>query len=300
MPPFGLTVFAEGRGMRDSRKDPIGSGWMVVAALFFTLMNLCVKAAHQKFGMGSGELVFWRMLFAALVLGVAARVRGKSFATPYLPRHLSRSIGGTFGMLCIFYAVMHLPLATGVTLGYTSSLFLAVLSFVVLRERVSGYNLLMLILGFAGIVILLRPSIGGGQVRAALVGLAGGLFSGWAYLQVRELSLVGEPAWRVVFYLAVVGMAIGAAWATFTGWHSLSLRSLPYLLGVGLSAVLAQLAMTHAFAVGRKFTVAALAYLTVVFSTLAGILLFDEQTGWQEWLGMGIIVVSGILSSLRK
>ncbi|MDO4879231.1 MAG: DMT family transporter [Neisseria sp.] len=286
--------------MRDVGKDPLGSGWMVVAALFFTLMNLLVKAAHQKFGMGSGELVFWRMLFAALVLGAVARARGGSFSTPHLPRHLSRSIGGTLGMLCIFYAVMHLPLATGVTLGYTSSLFLAVLSFVVLGERVSGYNLLMLLLGFAGIVILLKPSVGGGQLWPASVGLLGGLFSGWAYLQVRELSLAGEPAWRVVFYLALVGMVIGAVWATFAGWHSLSPQSLPYLAGVGLSAVLAQLAMTRAFAVGRKFTVAALAYLTVVFSTLSGMVFFGEKTGWQEWLGMGIIVASGILSGLRR
>ena len=59
-------------------------------------------------------------------------------------------------------------------------------------------------------------------------------------------------------------------------------------------------AMTHAYAVGRKFTVAALAYLTVVFSTLAGIFFFGEQIGWQEWLGIGIIIASGILSGLKK
>ena len=72
------------------------------------------------------------------------------------------------------------------------------------------------------------------------------------------------------------------------------------LLGIGASAMLAQLTMTHAYAVGRKFTVAALAYLTVVFSTLSGIVLFNEQIGWQEWLGIGIIIAGGILSGLKK
>ena len=282
------------------RQELLGSAWMIAAALFFTLMNLCIKAAHQQFAMGSGELVFWRMVFAAVVLGATAKMQGKTFATPHWKSHLNRSISGTVGMTCGFYAVMHLPLATGVTLAYTSSIFLAVLSVVVLRERISAYTFAVLLLGFAGVVLLLKPSFAAGQEWAAAVGLFGGLAAGWAYMQVRELSLLGEPAWRVVFYLSLVGMAMGAALATLTGWHSISLQSAPYLIGIGASAVLAQLAMTHAYAVGRKFTVAALAYLTVVFSTLAGIFLFGEQIGWQEWLGIGIIAASGILSGLKK
>lgn len=282
------------------RQELLGSAWMIAAALFFTLMNLCIKAAHQQFAMGSGELVFWRMVFAAVVLGATAKIQGKTFATPHWKSHLNRSISGTVGMTCGFYAVMHLPLATGVTLAYTSSIFLAVLSVVVLRERISAYTFAVLLLGFAGVVLLLKPSFAAGQEWAAAVGLFGGLAAGWAYMQVRELSLLGEPAWRVVFYLSLVGMAMGAALATLTGWHDISLQSAPYLIGIGASAVLAQLAMTHAYAVGRKFTVAALAYLTVVFSTLAGIFLFGEQIGWQEWLGIGIIAASGILSGLKK
>ncbi|ASP17689.1 putative membrane protein [Neisseria sp. oral taxon 020 str. F0370] len=282
------------------RQELLGSAWMIAAALFFTLMNLCIKAAHQQFAMGSGELVFWRMVFAAAVLGATAKMQGKTFATPHWKSHLNRSVSGTVGMTCGFYAVMRLPLATGVTLAYTSSIFLAVLSVVVLRERISAYTFAVLLTGFAGVVLLLKPSFAAGQEWAAAVGLFGGLAAGWAYMQVRELSLLGEPAWRVVFYLSLVGMAMGAALATLTGWHSISLQSAPYLIGIGASAVLAQLALTHAYAVGRKFTVAALAYLTVVFSTLAGIFLFGEQIGWQEWLGIGIIAASGILSGLKK
>ena len=82
--------------------------------------------------------------------------------------------------------------------------------------------------------------------------------SGWAYLQVRELSLLGEPGWRVVFYLSVTSVAMSAVWATLTGWHSLSAEALPYLAGIGLSATIAQLCMTRAYKVGNKFTVASL------------------------------------------
>ncbi|EFE48540.1 hypothetical protein NEIELOOT_02513 [Neisseria elongata subsp. glycolytica ATCC 29315] len=65
--------------MKAHNRELLGSAWMIAAALFFTLMNLCIKAAHQKFGMGSGELVFWRMLFAAVVLGGLAKLQGKPF-----------------------------------------------------------------------------------------------------------------------------------------------------------------------------------------------------------------------------
>lgn len=285
--------------IQKNQKDRLGSGWMVVAAVLFTLMNLWVKQAGRH-GLGMGELVFWRMLFAVIVLGVWGHVSGKTFKTPYLKAHLNRSISGSLGMFFIFYAVVKLPLATGVTLSYTSSIFLAVLSFLILKEKIPAYTQMLLAVGFAGVVLLLSPSFESGQALAAAVGLFGGLLAGWAYLQVRELSLLGEPSWRVVFYLSLTGTIMGGVWSVVVGWHMPSGKVWWYLLGIGASAMGAQLAMTHAYKVGRKFTVAALAYLTVVFSTLVGIFLLGDKIGWQEWLGMAIIVLSGLLSAVRK
>lgn len=280
-------------------KDPLGSAWMIVAALGFTVMNVCIKAAAAKFGFNSGELVFWRMSFAAVVLGIMAKARSDTFATPHWKTHLNRSVVGTTAMFCLFYAVMHLPLATGVTLSYTSSIFLAVFSFFILKERIALYTQAILLFGFFGVVLLLNPSFKGGQEIAALAGLAGGAMSGWAYLQVRELSLLGEPGWRVVFYFSITGVVMASVWATLTGWHSISLSALPYLFCIGLAAMLAQLSMTRAYKVGNKFTVASLSYLTVVFSALSGMIFLGDTVTWQETFGMIIIVTSGILSSIR-
>ncbi|MGP1364668.1 DMT family transporter [Neisseria sicca] len=280
-------------------KDPLGSAWIIIATLGFTVMNLCIKAAAGKFGFSSGELVFWRMSFAAVMLAAIAKMRGDTFATRHWKIHLNRSVIGTAAMLCLFYAVTHLPLATGVTLSYTSSIFLAVFSFLILKERIAFYTQAILVFGFIGVVLLLNPSFKGGQEIAALAGLAGGAMSGWAYLQVRELSLLGEPGWRVVFYLSVTGVAMSAVWATLTGWHSLSAEALPYLAGIGLSATIAQLCMTRAYKVGNKFTVASLSYLTVVFSALAGVMFLGDTVTWQETFGMIIIVASGVLSGIR-
>lgn len=242
---------------------------MLVAAACFTIMNVLIKEASAKFALGSGELVFWRMLFSTVALGAAAVLRRDTFRTPHWKNHLNRSMVGTGAMLLLFYAVTHLPLATGVTLSYTSSIFLAVFSFLILKERISVYTQAVLLLGFAGVVLLLNPSFRSGQETAALAGLAGGAMSGWAYLKVRELSLAGEPGWRVVFYLSVTGVAMSSVWATLTGWHTLSFPSAVYLSCIGVSALIAQLSMTRAYKVGDKFTVASLSYMTVVFSALS-------------------------------
>lgn len=286
--------------MAEMKNDPLGSAWMVVAAALFTVTNVSLKYAHQTYGYQTGELVFWRMLFSVAALGGLAVLQGKTFRTPHWKAHVNRSVSGTVAMFCIFYALLHLPLATGVTLSYTSSIFLALLSIVVLREKISVYAQAVLLLGFAGVVLLLNPSFRSGQEAAALVGLIGGLLSGWAYLQVRELSLLGEPGWRVVFYFSSVGVLMSAVLASVQGWTPLSREAAPVLLAVGLSAMLAQLAMTRAYKVGRKLTVASLAYLTVAFSSLSGIALFGDWPQWQEWLGMAVIVAAGILSGVKK
>ena len=267
--------------METIRKDPLGSAWVVIATLGFTVMNLSVKAASTHFGFSSGELVFWRMLVSTLFLGIMAKVQGNTFSTPHWKTHLNRSVIGTLAMMCTLYSVIHLPLATGVTLNYTSSIWLAIFSFFILKERITLYTQAILVMGFIGVILLLNPSFQGGQEFAALVSLAGGAMSGW----------------RVVFYLSLTGLIMSAVWSTITGWHPLTVSSLPYLAGIGISAMIAQLAMTRAYKVGKKFTVASLSYLTVVFSALSGVLLFGDKITWQEAAGMVIIVAGGVFSS---
>ena len=109
---------------------------MLVAAACFTIMNLLIKDAAARFAFSSGELVFWRMLFSAAALGGTAILRRDTFRTPHWKNHLNRSIIGSGAMLLLFYAVTHLPLATGVTLSYTSSILLAVLYILILKERI--------------------------------------------------------------------------------------------------------------------------------------------------------------------
>ncbi|MCL1623648.1 DMT family transporter [Moraxella sp. Tifton1] len=275
-----------------------GSFYMVIAALGFALMLVFIKLSGQKFAMNTYEMTFWRVLFAFVILGGFSWIKGRDFRTNYPKEHFWRSLAGSIALIMNFYVVLHLPLATASTLQNTSAIFLGLLSIIILKQKPSIINWTSLIFGFFGVMILLKPSQDG-DIFAMIIGLLSGAISGYAYLQVRELSLLGEPAWRIVFYFSLLSTLISGALALFFGFTPISLSSLPYIIGIGISALLGQLFMTYAYQVGQKFVVATLSYMTVVFAILFGVWLFGERLDWLSLLGIGVIVVSGILSTKR-
>jgi drug/metabolite transporter (DMT)-like permease len=276
----------------------LGSGWMVVAALCFALMSACVKLGAGSFG--AVELLFWRTSIGALCLGGAMAWRGHSPWSAHWGAHARRSLIGYLALLATFYALTHLPLSTAVTLSYTSSLAFAVLCMVKLRERPTPLIMLALLLGFAGIALLLRPSLTPEQWLAGMVGLASGVLGAVTLLQVVELGLLGEPSWRTVFWFFAISSLFGLAWLLLgPGFSPVGADNVWPLLGVGLFGLLGQLAMTHAYQRGRKYLVASFAYLTVVFSALFGVWLWGDVLSWEALLAMLLIAGSGLLAARR-
>jgi drug/metabolite transporter (DMT)-like permease len=267
---------------------------MVVAGFLFACMGVFVKLGAQYFS--SAELVFYRSLFGLIVMFIIIRSRGLPLATDHLPTHLWRGLSGFVALMLFFYAISRLPLATAITLNYTSPLFLALLSTVVLKEHPRRLLLSALLLGFVGIVLLLRPTLHQGQVITGLLGLGSGFLAGVAYFNVRQLGLRGEPEWRVVFYFTLIATVGAGLWMLLHVFHPLSLHGFLLLLGLGGSATLAQLAMTRAYRLGHTLVVAGLAYSTVLFATLLGIAVWHEMPSAGSWLAIAFIAASGVLS----
>lgn len=121
-----------------------------------------------------------------------------------------------------------------------------------------------------------------------------------AYLSVRDLGRLGEPEWRTVLYFSLCSSVFGAVWALIDGgFHQPDLRTCSLLLGVGVFGAAAQLCMTAAYKGGRTLVSASLAYTTVAFSTLYGVLLWNDVPSAAVWLGMVLIVASGVLAMLN-
>jgi drug/metabolite transporter (DMT)-like permease len=287
--------------------------WMIVASLLFALMGVCIK--YAAVGFSSAEMICYRGLVSIVFMWAFARMEGVALRTTYPRMHAWRSFIGVIALGTWFYAIEKLPLATANALNYMSSIWIAVfviagslLSWVPgLDKRRSPINaslVLMVFMGFGGVVLLLGPDLPSGDLFAGLIGLLSGIVSAFAYLQVVALSKVGEPETRTVFYFAVgsaVGGALGMAVGGMSPW---SWSSAAWLIPIGVLASLGQLCMTRAYAStgshANTLVVANLQYSGILFSALFGWLLFADRIPWKGWAGILAIVASGIAATVIR
>jgi drug/metabolite transporter (DMT)-like permease len=272
------------------------SSWMIVAGFLFATMAVFVKLGSEHFG--AAEMALYRSLFSFfVVLGIVGVKPGATVRTEYIGGHLIRGIVGSTSLIGYFYAISKLPVATAQTLNYTSPIFLAIATTVVLGEKFSLWLLAAIVLGFAGVAMLLQPTFAAGSEGPAVIGLLSGIFSAWAYLSVRTLGRLGEPDWRVLFWFAIVASVMCAAWQATTGtFHPITLANVWMLLGLGLCGTLAQLAMTRAYRTGNTLVVGAFSYSAVLFATLFTVVIWNERIGWLDGAGIAVIVASGVMA----
>ncbi len=272
----------------------MGAIWMLTAGLLFAAMGVLVKLGSAHYS--SAELAFYRSLFGLFLMLAMLRGRGFSFGTEHRMSHVWRGVSGTVAMILFFYCLTALPLATAITLNYTSSLFLTLLTILVVKDRFHLPLTTALAIGFGGVMLLLHPTFARDQFVPGLLGLTSGFLAAIALLNVRQMSQQGEPAVRIVFYFHVVATVGTGLWMLHAPLHPLTLANLPLLLASGTAAALAQVAMTHAYRLGQTVVVSSLSYSTIAFSALFGVLLWHESLPLAGWLGMLLIILSGVLS----
>jgi drug/metabolite transporter (DMT)-like permease len=283
--------------------------WMLAASLFFAAMAVCVKFASQWFN--ASELVFWRGLIGMGIMVLWARSQGTSLATHHPLMHAWRSLVGVLSLGAWFYAIAGLPLATAMTLNYMSSVWIAAFlvggALVAWNPRTGlifpgrqGALAVTVLAGFAGVVLMLRPTMEQNQMFAGVVGLLSGLLSAFAYLQVMALGKIGEPEARTVFYFAAGSAAAGAVGMLAEGLSPWNWIHALWLLPMALLASLGQWCMTRAYSQGATLVVANLQYSGIVFGALFGVALFDDRIPLPGWLGMALICASGIAATVLR
>jgi drug/metabolite transporter (DMT)-like permease len=278
---------------------------MIGSSLLFSLMGVAVKFASPLYG--AGEMVMYRSLVGILLIGGLMRWRGMPLATPVPAMHAWRSVTGVAAMVLWFHALGGLPLATATTLNYMSSVWIALflIGGAVLvaptRPAIDGRLVGTVLCGFAGVALVLRPTMSAEQAPHGLSALLSGVLAAMAYLQVTALGRIGEPALRVVFYFSLVGVLAGAGVTLVGGeWHGHSLRGLALLGAIGLLAAAGQWMMTRAYSHGATLGIAALQYLGVAFAFGFGVWLFDDPVTAGALVGMVLIVGAGVTATRMR
>jgi len=279
--------------------------WMVLASFLFATMAVGIKIASASFSLF--ELVFYRGAVSIVFMALVLRARGTPFATPVPLMHAWRTGIGVLSLSAWFFAIAHLPLATAMTLNYMSGVWVA--AFVVGGAMLYGNNtrqgplMATVLAGFAGVVMMLRPTLDQNQLFAGLIGLLSGLGASLAYLQVTALGKMGEPEGRTVFYFSI-GTAVAGLGGTlisgFTPWSGVSWQAAAWLIPIGILASLGQWCMTRAFSRGATLLVANLQYSGIVFAAFYSLVLFGDQIPLLGWAGMAAIIVSGVAATVLR
>jgi len=272
--------------------------WMLVASALFAVLGACVKLAAARYHIA--EIVLYRGLTGVVALAAYAQFTQRPLGTPIPWTHFRRGAVGTAALSLWFFAASTLPLGTATALNYTSSLFLAafILGAALRARRPMNVPLMLTIaLGFVGVLLVLQPSFGAGQSLGAAAGLLSGLLSATAYWYVRDLARQGEPEWRIVFYFSLSVLAIGTGGSMLIGFTEHTPAGAALLAAVGITALLAQLAMTRAYALGHALLTASLQYSAIVFSATLGVIIFADRIALAGWIGMAIIIGSGALAT---
>lgn len=274
----------------------------VLAALCATLMLACVKSLDGA--VPTGEVVFFRSFVALLPMLIWLGMQGNVLArvhTRNIKGHLGRGLSGTGGMYFNYMALAFIPLADATALSYAAPLFTVVLAAILLREVVKPYRWAAIVVGLAGVVIMLSPHLNLGErvdteqgiASASMIGVAcaliAALCSALSTVQIRHLNGKEQPG-AIVFWFSVLTTLVGLSTLTF-GWVMPTPEQWLLLIGVGTFGGTSQILMTLSLRHAHASLLAPFEYTTLVWSALIGYLLLSQVPG--PWTLAGAAVVAG-------
>ncbi len=282
--------------------------WMLVAAFVFSLMGVCVKLESAV--SSTSEIVMCRGAVGMLLIFTLTRLNRQTLKTSLPWHHAWRGFVGVTALWLWFFAIGSLLLATAMTLNYMAPIWIATIVFTLgwwHKQRRFEWGLASAVItSFIGVALLLKPSIHAEQWLGGLLALISGFLSALAYMQVKKLGQLGEPEYRVVFYFSASGVIAGLLgslvdsqlrFGEFRLLHALSGMDWLLLATIGLTATIAQMAMTRAYRLGAMLVTANLQYTGIVFSSVWGMLIWGDHLDAWGWLGMAIILASGVAAT---
>ena len=273
-----------------------GALWMVGALLSFSLMAVSVRELLRT--MGSFEILFLRSLVSfVLMLVVLPRFGLGALRTRHFGLHLVRNVLHFSGQYAWVYAIAMLPLATVFAIEFTMPVWTALLAIPILGERLNRGRTVMLVLGLAGILVILKP--GFGVVHpAALVMLAGSFAYASTMIATKRLS-ESDSALAVVFYMSVVQLPLAFVPA-LPGWVAPALVDLPWILAIGAAGLSAHYCLTRAMRIADATLVVPIDFLRLPLIAVVGMLFYGEPLEFSIMLGAAMIFAGTYYSVQRE
>ena len=281
-----------------------GIGLKLAATLIFSMMYAIIKLVNA---VPVGEVIFFRSFFALIPLFILSSFTIGVRRVPRSARprwHIVRSAAGVGSMFLNFGAVQRLPLADVTGLSFVAPIFAVILAAIMLREHVGPYRGFAVVVGFAGVLLMLEPQ--GGFLHLARSGLSLGTFmaisgaflSAFVVVYIRQMS-ASETSEAIVFYFMSVGALVGLL--TMIWWRApLSWEQFALLVICGLLGGLGQTAMTYSYRYAEPSLLAPFDYLGMVWAIALGFIVFGEIPARMMIAGSLVVIGAGLFIAWRE
>jgi drug/metabolite transporter (DMT)-like permease len=274
-----------------------GAILMTISGLTYSIIAAQVKELSQG-GMHGFEITFFRALIGFFGLIPFLAVAGSAgFKTQHLSKHVWRGVLGSISVFCAYIGIGKLALANYTALSFTKPLFAVILAFFILREQVRWRRWAATIIGFLGVLVMIRPGAD--------------TFSPWAFLALGDAFSIAflitivkrlpatETELVMMLYYGVIAILISLPFALMY-WRWPTPFEWLLLTGVGLFGALSQYLWILAFRVGEASAVAPFDYLRLLFAALIGVALFSEYPDLWTIGGAVIVVASTLYIAQRE
>ena len=276
-----------------------GALWMLLSAVTFSAMTTLIKFLGNDYP--AALQTFYRQAAGMVVLlPVILRHRGAAFATSRPSILIFRSFAGTVGMILSFYAFQKMPLADANALSFTRTLWLVPLAAFVVREQVGALRIGAAVVGFVGVLVMIRPGAGGHFAVGlpALAMLASAFLFAFTVTGMKVLTRDHSPM-VILVWSAVLGLILSIPGAILT-WRVPNPRDLGLLCLMGVIATANQACYIKGMQAGDAAAMAPIDYTRLIFTAAAGYFLFHEVPSRWTLLGAGIVVAATLFITLRE
>lgn len=282
---------------------------MILAALGFSIMGASAKMLKGQ--LNAGQLTFYRNAVGLIFLGISFLIKPPTIIGNKTGWLVFRGIMSTIALYTLLYCILYLPLGTAISYNLSSTLFIAILSFLIFKERLNRIIWSAVLLGFLGIGLIYQPNMNFPWYYH-LAGIISGLTSAIAYLTVGRLAKHYDSRVIVAAFVVIgtliplIGMALKSFFQLPTDEIIFidfvlpnSTNWFPILL-LGSAALAGQYLITLAYGSDKAGIVSVFSYSNILFSVFLGVLLGDAFPNIIAWAGITCIIGSGWLISLEK
>jgi len=277
----------------------LGMGLRLISALSLALMFAGVKWAGQR-GAGVVETLFYRQI-GSVVCAATFVALGPGFAslrTRRFKAHAVRMAIGVVAMLLNFAMVMLLPLAEATAIGFSVPIFATLLAAAVLGEPTGKWRWGAVIVGFIGVLVIVQPGSGHVSAYGGAVAIGAAVSTACATIAIRHLGATEAVATTVFWFGATSLVPLGLAMPFVAHAHDAS--TFAAIAGLSLAGGIAQLALTGALRLAPVSLVMPMDYSSLLWATLLGMFIFNQEPSHWTWLGAPIVIGAGLVILWRE